>query len=806
MKIFSKILSKKGGKAGAVLLLTNSWQMRLRILEDWLLRITLEPSDGLTINKTWMVCPKNPPGLSGRNRENLNCFKRPNNSFYCNKDKTTLIGGKFKVIIRNNPLALEISILDNNNQWKTVLSDRETGSWYWDKKHKTTSHYQLRKKGDRLYGLGEKSGPLERSLRRFRMSQIDALGYNAEKSDPLYKSVPWLMVRSINNPECDVGLLYDTLSPAVFDCGSEHSNYHFNYRYFKAETKGLDLYVLTRTQDQSLPAMLVKLTGMPPLPPRWSLGFQFSSMGLADHPKGERAFYDFLNHCKKFNIPISGLHFSSGYTLRQGKRYVFTWDHSRFPNPKSLLNKIKSIGIHTVANIKPALLKDHPLYKKAAAQNIFLKKSSGTFHSVLFWGGKGSLLDFTSKAAQKWWKKNIKEKLLNFGFDTVWNDNNEYDIEQDDIICNGDGNKINANEIVPAQALLMVKASSEEISKQKPNKRVYTITRSGSLGIQRWAESWSGDNKTSWHTLKWNIAMGLGMALSGLGRIGHDIGGFVGEKPDDELLLRWFQAMALHPRCLMNSWKSIHTNLQNKRFSNLNNQTNLPWMHPKIVNLVRKALNLRYELLPVLYAALWEYHHKGEPPIRPLFLDYPESKIYDQDDVFAITERIIVAPVVEKGHRKRSLYLPKCDEGWYDYYNMKFIAKQGYVELEAPLEKLPILIKGGTIIPRAKTPWSPSPHSAPIKEIVIYPALNKGKNLQNNLPIIFDDGESLEYQKGNFISLVPNLLWDNKSARLSFKSSGSGTLPKRRISISRPPKWNIKILSFKGFNLMNKTK
>ena len=113
MKIFSKILSKKGGKAGAVLLLTNGWQMRLRILEDWLLRITLEPSDGLTINKTWMVCPKHPPGLSGRNRENLNCFKRPNNSFYCSKDKTSLIGGKFKVIIRNNPLALEISIPAN---------------------------------------------------------------------------------------------------------------------------------------------------------------------------------------------------------------------------------------------------------------------------------------------------------------------------------------------------------------------------------------------------------------------------------------------------------------------------------------------------------------------------------------------------------------------------------------------------------------------------------------------------------------------------------------------------------------------
>ena len=95
-------------------------------------------------------------------------------------------------------------------------------------------------------------------------------------------------------------------------------------------------------------------------------------------------------------------------------------------------------------------------------------------------------------------------------------------------------------------------------------------------------------------------------------------------------------------------------------------------------------------------------------------------------------------------YRKRKLYLPYCNEGWYDYYNMKFIAKQGNVELEAPLDKLPILMKGGTIIPRAETPWHPSPHSAPIKEIVIYPALDKGENLQSNLPIIFDDGETLQ--------------------------------------------------------------
>ncbi len=747
---------------------------------------------------------KKAPLNYGRDRENLTCFTLPDN-FPCKENGNTYLrGGNFKVLIKKDPLVINIKIKDKRGNWNTALSDRETGSWYWDARRNSTFHYQERNINEKFYGLGEKAGKLDRSFRRFQMSQKDALGYNAELSDPLYKSFPWLMIRSIDNQKNDVGVLYDTLAPAVIDCGSEHSNYHEKYRYFETETKGIDLYVLTNN-NCSLPAMINKLTGMPPLPPKWSLGFQFSSMELADHPLGEKSFFHFFNLCNKYKIPISALHFSSGYTLKKGKRYVFTWDKSRYPNPKKFLFKLKDLGIHLVANVKPALLDDHPLYEEAKLKNIFINDKQDQPSKIQFWGGKGSLIDFTKSSALKWWKKNVEEQLLATGFEGIWNDNNEYDLKQVESVSKIENQNIDTEKISSAQALMMVKNSYESVKKFYPNKRIYCISRSGCLGIQRWAETWTGDNKTSWHTLKWNLAMGLGLSLSGIGRFGHDIGGFTGKKTDKELLIRWVQAMLLHPRFHMNSWKpSIQNDFEND--INFGSQINLPWMHKEITPLISKLLNLRYELLPILYSALWVYHHKGEPPIRPLFLDYPEQKIYDQDDVYALTDRIIVAPVVEEGHRKRSLYLPYCDEGWYDYYNMKFVAQQGYVELKAPLEKLPIIIKGGTIIPRAKTPWFPSPHSAPIKEIVIYPALNKGKNLQNNLPIIFDDGESLEYQKGNFKSLVPNLLWDNKTARLSFKSSGSGILPERRISINKPPKWNVKILSLKGFNLMNETK
>jgi alpha-glucosidase (family GH31 glycosyl hydrolase) len=116
------------------------------------------------------------------------------------------------------------------------------------------------------------------------------------------------------------------------------------------------------------------------------------------------------------------------------------------------------------------------------------------------------------------------------------------------------------------------------------------VTRGGPPGIQRYAQTWSGDNTTSWETLRWNIRTGLQMSLSGMFNVGHDVGGFAGPVPEPELFVRWVQACCLNPRMVMNSWKAGGIN-------------NVPWLHPDMTAHVAAAIRLRYQLLPYLVVA-----------------------------------------------------------------------------------------------------------------------------------------------------------------------------------------------------------
>ena len=122
----------------------------------------------------------------------------------------------------------------------------------------------------------------------------------------------------------------------------------------------------------------------------------------------------------------------------------------------------------------------------------------------------------------------------------------------------------------------MTRASFEETAAFVPHERPYSITRAGCPGVQRYAQTWSGDNTTSWETLRWNLRTGLQMGLSGMANVGHDVGGFAGPVPEPELLVRWAQAGALHPRFIMNSWKACGT-------------VTCPWMHASALPAVRRA-------------------------------------------------------------------------------------------------------------------------------------------------------------------------------------------------------------------------
>jgi alpha-glucosidase len=153
----------------------------------------------------------------------------------------------------------------------------------------------------------------------------------------------------------------------------------------------------------------------------------------------------------------------------------------------------------------------------------------------------GAYLDFTQPETLAWWKAKVKETLLDYGIAATWNDNNEFEIWTDKALAYCFGFPRPAHECKPLQSLLMMRASRDAQKEHAPDKRPFLVSRSGGVGMHRYVQTWSGDNSTSWETLKYNLKMGLGLALSGIANAGQDIGGFSGPAPDPDLFVRWVQ-------------------------------------------------------------------------------------------------------------------------------------------------------------------------------------------------------------------------------------------------------------------------
>ena len=277
--------------------------------------------------------------------------------------------------------------------------------------------------------------------------------------------------------------------------------------------------------------------------------------------------------------------------------------------------------------------------------------------------------------------------VLDYGFTTVWNDNNEYEIWDEDAVCDGDGRPFRQALARPAQPLLMTKLSYEAQADRQPGKRQYAITRGGCAGISRYAQTWSGDNETAWKTLRYNLTQGLNMSLSGMFSIGHDVGGFHGPTPGPELFVRFNEFCSLWPRMVMNSW-------------NDDGVVNLPWMYPEMVPQVREAIALRYRLMPYLYTLMWRASRDGTPAVRPLLWDFPQDAAAVKiDDAFMLGPDVLVAPVLEEGTRERSVYLPAHAGGWYDWHTGQHFAGSAVVTVSAPLGRLPVFVRAGALIP-----------------------------------------------------------------------------------------------------------
>ena len=296
------------------------------------------------------------------------------------------------------------------------------------------------------------------------------------------------------------------------------------------------------------------LTGGTAFLPRWSLGYSGSTMSYTDAPNAQEQLEGICAaHCKEHDIPCDSFQLSSGYTSIGPKRYVFNWNYDKVPRPTCrYVENLRGCrtGAYRQYQTMPAA---RPSALRRGGPNGSVRQETVTrahAERSAFWDDEGSHLDFTNPATQIWWRANVKTALLDYGINSTWNDNNEYEIWDRAAQCHGFGQAIDIDLIRPVQPLLMTRASVEAQIEFAPDKRPYLISRSGCPGIQRYAQTWSGDNRTNWTSLKYNIPMGIGMSLSGIYNVGHDVGGFAGPRPEPEAFCplgsKWHLPSTLH--------------------------------------------------------------------------------------------------------------------------------------------------------------------------------------------------------------------------------------------------------------------
>jgi alpha-glucosidase len=341
--------------------------------------------------------------------------------------------------------------------------------------------------------------------------------------------------------------------------------------------------------------------------------------------------------------------------------------------------------------------------------------------------------DFSKPAAREWWG-GLYRSLLDAGVAGIWNDMNEPAVFLTasgtmplDVRHDNEGQPTDHREIHNVYGQLMSRATYEGLLRLRPEQRPFVLTRATYAGGQRYSALWPGDNVSTWEHLRATIPVLAGLGLSGLAFVGSDIGGFA-ETPSAELFTRWIQLGTFYP--FMRTHTTFGTPDQE------------PWSYgSRHEELNRRAIELRYELLPHVYNEMQQASETGVPAFRPMFLEYPDDpRTWSLDDQVFFGGDLLVAPVLQEGATEREVYLPAGD--WYDFRTGKRFSGGQTLRVPVTLESVPVFVRSGAFVFRQPVVQHTGEMAGQPLEVVVYPAARSEGRLYE------DDGETFAYRQG----------------------------------------------------------
>ncbi|XP_077062822.1 neutral alpha-glucosidase AB isoform X1 [Siphateles boraxobius] len=535
----------------------------------------------------------------------------------------------------------------------------------------------------------------------YRLYNLDVFQYELHNPMALYGAVPVLVSHStertmgifwLNAAETWVDISSNTAGKTLFgkmlDFVQVSSEAPQTDVRWISESGIIDVFIMLGPKPTDVFSQYASLTGTQSFPPLSALAYHQCRWNYNDQEDVKAVDQGFDEH----DIPYDFIWLDIEHA--DGKRY-FTWDPSKFPQPKDMLQGLMDKKRKLVAIVDPHIRVDsgYKIHNEIRSKSFYVKNKDGGDYEGWCWPGNSGYPDFTNPEMRAWWASMFAYDQYEGSMENqyIWNDMNEPSVfNGPEVTMHKDAlhGVWEHRDVHNLYGFYVQKATADGLIQRSGGvERPFVLTRAFFAGSQRYGAVWTGDNAAEWGHLKISIPMCLSLGLVGISFCGADVGGFF-KHPSAELLVRWYQAGAYQP------FFRAHAHIDTPRRE--------PWLFgPENTGLIREAVRQRYALLPYWYQLFYNAHHTGQPVMRPLWVEYPDDvATFSIEDEYLIGKDLLVHPVTDEGASGVTAFLPGKGEVWYDVHTFQKHDGDQSLYIPVTISSIPVFQRGGSIICR----------------------------------------------------------------------------------------------------------
>lgn len=642
-------------------------------------------------------------------------------SMQSTKDDVTLTTSRLKAVVTRKDGAITYSDPDGKplvqEATRTLTPVRVNG----EDTNRAESFINIYGSREALYGLGQ--------------HQAGVWNYRGESVDI-----------SQDNTNIAVPLLVSSKGYGIYwnnDSRSKFNNRFANYLYISSEVADvIDYYFFYGPDLDKVIAGYRELTGQTPMFGKWAYGF----WQCKNRYKSQAEILAVAQKYRELHIPVDNIVQDWFWWNRKGE-FVF---NKNYPDAKGMVEQLHRLNFHLMISIWPFFEPGSANYDYMDKQGWFVDKfkyAKPPYHT-----SEMAVYDATNPQARKFYWDQVDKNLFKIGLDAWWMDTTEPETEGQDenILLNHNLAAGSGNRYVNVYPLLDTGAVYEGQRSASDQKRVFILSRSAFSGSQRNSvTAWSGDINSDFFSFKRQIPAGLNFALSGIPYWTTDVGGFVLGNPGDpafrELFIRWFQYGTFNPVLRVHGTRIPDENEL--------------WSYGSDAQKILVSYDrLRYRMLPYIYSLAWKTTSESYTPMRPLVMDFrTDVRAENIGDQFMFGPAFLVTPITEPAATTRNLYLPHAR--WYDFWNGTAIDGGRTIDAAAPMERLPLHVRAGAILPLGPDEeWSTEKPADPI-ELRVY------RGADGDFTLYEDENDNYNYERGVHATIP--LHWDDRTQTLT---------------------------------------